>query len=36
MPRFGDFGRVSPDDVKFRMLERDRLAALDDRSDAQR
>jgi hypothetical protein len=32
--RVGDFGRISPDDVKFKMLERDRLATLDDRSDA--
>jgi hypothetical protein len=27
---------VSPDDIKSRMLERDRLAALDTRTDAQR
>jgi hypothetical protein len=28
--------RISPDDVKFKMLERDRLAALDDRDEAAR
>jgi ferric-dicitrate binding protein FerR (iron transport regulator) len=27
---------VSPDDVKFLLLERDRLAAADDRTEAQR
>jgi len=26
-----DYKRISPDDVKFKMMERDRLAALDDR-----
>jgi hypothetical protein len=34
--RVSDFQRISPDDVKFKMLERDRLAAMDDRDDAAR
>jgi hypothetical protein len=34
--RINDFNRVSPDDVRFKMLERDKLAAMDDRDAAAR
>jgi hypothetical protein len=34
--RVGDAHRISPDDVKYRMLERDRLATLDTRTESER